>query len=58
MVRVDRTLLLVAVSDGLLHLPYPLSGEQPVTADWVWICLNSAGDRQVLAVLPRRSEHW
>jgi ribosome biogenesis GTPase len=55
-VRVDRTLLLVAVADGLLHLPYPLSGEQPVTGDWVWVGPNREGDRQILAVLPRRSE--
>ncbi|MBT2564899.1 ribosome small subunit-dependent GTPase A [Arthrobacter sp. ISL-85] len=55
-VRVDRTLLLVAVGDSLLHLPYPLSGEPAVTGDWVWIGPNRAGDRQILAVLPRRSE--
>ncbi|MFP5312347.1 MAG: GTPase RsgA, partial [Actinomycetes bacterium] len=54
-VRVDRTLLLVAVADGLLHLPYPLTGEPAVTGDWVWLGPNRAGDRQVLAVLPRRS---
>ncbi|WP_045732594.1 ribosome small subunit-dependent GTPase A [Pseudarthrobacter chlorophenolicus] len=55
-VRVDRNLLLVAVADGLLHLPYPLSGEAAVTGDWVWIGPNRAGDQQILAVLPRRSE--
>ncbi|MDQ0771239.1 ribosome biogenesis GTPase [Pseudarthrobacter defluvii] len=55
-VRVDRTLLLIASGDGLLHLPYPLSGEAAVTGDWVWIGPNRAGDRQILAVLPRRSE--
>ena len=55
-VRVDRNLLLVAVADGLLHLPYPLTGETAVTGDWVWIGPNRAGDRQILAVLPRRSE--
>ncbi|MHC6593903.1 ribosome small subunit-dependent GTPase A [Arthrobacter sp. C152] len=55
-VRVDRNLLLVAAADGLLHLPYPLSGEVAVTGDWVWIGPNRAGDRQILAVLPRRSE--
>ncbi|NUT72465.1 ribosome small subunit-dependent GTPase A [Pseudarthrobacter sp. C4D7] len=55
-VRVDRTLLLVAVGDGLLHLSYPLSGQPAVTGDWVWIGPNRAGDRQILAVLPRRSE--
>ncbi|MEV4988948.1 ribosome small subunit-dependent GTPase A [Pseudarthrobacter sp. LMD1-1-1.1] len=55
-VRVDRTLLLVAAGDGLLHLPYPLSGEPAVTGDWVWIGPNRAGNRQILAVLPRRSE--
>ena len=54
--RVDRTLLLVAVDDGLLHLPYPLSGGPAVTGDWVWIGPNRAGERQILAVLPRRSE--
>lgn len=55
-VRVDRNLLLVAVADGLLHLPYPLSGEAAVTGDWVWLGPNRAGDRQILTVLPRRSE--
>ena len=40
----------------LLHLPYPLSGEAAVTGDWVWIGPNRAGDRQILGVLPRRSE--
>ncbi|MGN7202341.1 ribosome small subunit-dependent GTPase A [Arthrobacter sp. SAFR-044] len=55
-VRVDRTLLLVAVGEGLLHLPYPLSGQPAVTGDWVWIGPNRAGDRQILAILPRRSE--
>ncbi|WJH24592.1 ribosome small subunit-dependent GTPase A [Pseudarthrobacter defluvii] len=55
-VRVDRTLLLVAVEDALLHLPYPLSGDPAVTGDWVWTGRNRAGDRQILAVLPRRSE--
>ncbi|MBX7443297.1 MULTISPECIES: ribosome small subunit-dependent GTPase A [unclassified Arthrobacter] len=54
-VRVDRNLLLVAVNDGLLHLPYPLSGDVPVTGDWVWTGPNRAGDRQILAVLPRVS---
>ena len=55
-VRVDRTLLLVAAGTGLLHLPYPLTGEPAVTGDWVWIGPNRAGARQILAVLPRRSE--
>jgi len=55
-VRVDRTLLLVAVDDGLLHLPYPLSGAPAVTGDWIWIGPNRAGERQILRVLPRRSE--
>jgi ribosome biogenesis GTPase / thiamine phosphate phosphatase len=55
-VRVDRSLLLVAAADGLLHLPYPLCGGPAVTGDWVWIGPNRAGDRQILAVLPRRSE--
>lgn len=55
-VRVDRNRLLVAVDDGLLHLPYPLTGDVPVTGDWVWTGPNRAGDRQILAVLPRLSE--
>jgi ribosome biogenesis GTPase len=55
-VRVDRNRLLVAAADGLLHLPYPLDGEVAVTGDWVWLGPNRAGDRQILAVLPRRSE--
>lgn len=55
-VRVDRNRLLVAVDDALLHLPYPLAGEVPVTGDWVWTGPNRAGERQILAVLPRLSE--
>ena len=55
-VRVDRNLLLVAVGADLLHLPYPLTGEGAVTGDWVWIGPNRAGERQILGVLPRRSE--
>ncbi|MDQ0871014.1 ribosome biogenesis GTPase [Arthrobacter sp. V1I9] len=55
-VRVDRNLLLVAAGPDLLHLPYPLTGETAVTGDWVWIGPNRAGDRQILGVLPRRSE--
>lgn len=55
-VRVDRNRLLVAVDDGLLHLPYPLAGDVPVTGDWVWTGPNRAGERQILAVLPRLSE--
>ncbi|MGK3647084.1 ribosome small subunit-dependent GTPase A [Pseudarthrobacter enclensis] len=55
-VRVDRNRLLVAAADGLLHLPYPLDGEVAVTGDWVWLGPNRAGDHQILAVLPRRSE--
>lgn len=55
-VRVDRSLLLVAVGAELLHLPYPLTGETAVTGDWVWIGPNRAGERQILGVLPRRSE--
>lgn len=55
-VRVDRNLLLVAVGDVLLHLPYPLTGEAAVTGDWLWIGPNRAGERQILGVLPRRSE--
>lgn len=55
-VRVDRNLLLVAVDNRLLHLPYPLAGGVPVTGDWVWTGPNRAGERQILAVLPRLSE--
>ncbi|RJU00274.1 ribosome small subunit-dependent GTPase A [Arthrobacter frigidicola] len=55
-VRVDRSLVLVAVGVDLLHLPYPLDAGVPATGDWVWIGPNRAGDRQILAVLPRRSE--
>ncbi|MDP9999573.1 ribosome small subunit-dependent GTPase A [Pseudarthrobacter sulfonivorans] len=55
-VRVDRNLLVVAVGTDLLHLPYPLTGETAVTGDWVWIGPNRAGERQILGVLPRRSE--
>jgi len=55
-VRVDRSLVLVAAGMDLLHLPYPLDAEVPVTGDWVWIGPNRAGDRQILGVLPRRSE--
>ncbi|WP_294566136.1 ribosome small subunit-dependent GTPase A [uncultured Arthrobacter sp.] len=55
-VRVDRSLVLVAVGVDLLHLSYPLDAGVPVTGDWVWIGPNRAGDRQILGVLPRRSE--
>ena len=55
-VRVDRSLVLVAVGAELLHLPYPLEAGVPVTGDWVWIGPNRAGDRQILGILPRRSE--
>ncbi|MGC0239185.1 ribosome small subunit-dependent GTPase A [Arthrobacter nitrophenolicus] len=55
-VRVDRNLLLVAVDNQLLHLPYPLAGGIPVTGDWVWTGPNRAGECQILAVLPRLSE--
>lgn len=55
-VRVDRSLVLVAVGVELLHLPYPLNDGVPVTGDWVWIGPNRAGDRQILGILPRRSE--
>jgi ribosome biogenesis GTPase len=55
-VRVDRSLLLVAAGTDLLHLPYPLTGDAAVTGDWVWMGPNRAGDRQVLGVLPRLSE--
>jgi ribosome biogenesis GTPase len=55
-VRVDRSLVLVAVGTELLHLPYPLDAGVPVTGDWVWIGPNRGGDRQIVDVLPRRSE--
>ncbi|UZX01295.1 ribosome small subunit-dependent GTPase A [Arthrobacter sp. CDRTa11] len=55
-VRVDRSLVLVAVGAELLHLPYPLDAGVPVTGDWVWIGPNRAGDRQIVGILPRRSE--
>jgi ribosome biogenesis GTPase len=55
-VRVDRSLVLVAVGADLLHLPYPLDARVPVTGDWVWIGPNRAGHRQIVGVLPRRSE--
>ena len=55
-VRVDRSLVLVAAGGELLHLPYPLDAGVPVTGDWVWIGPNRAGDRQIVAVLPRLSE--
>lgn len=55
-VRVDRSLLLVAAGTDLLHLPYPLTGDAAVTGDWVWMGPNRAGDRQILGVLPRLSE--
>jgi ribosome biogenesis GTPase len=55
-VRVDRSLVLVAVGAELLHVPYPLDAGVPVTGDWVWIGPNRGGDRQIVDVLPRRSE--
>ncbi|WP_066288293.1 ribosome small subunit-dependent GTPase A [Arthrobacter sp. B6] len=55
-VRVDRNLVLTAVGTELLHLPYPLDAGVPVTGDWVWIGPNRAGDRQIIGILPRRSE--
>jgi ribosome biogenesis GTPase len=55
-VRVDRSLVLVAVGTDVLHLPYPLDAGVPVTGDWVWIGPNRAGDRQITGILPRRSE--
>lgn len=55
-VRVDRSLVLVAVGSELLHLPYPLDAGVPVTGDWVWLGPNRAGDRQITVILPRRSE--
>jgi ribosome biogenesis GTPase len=55
-VRVDRSLVLVAVGNELLHLPYPLDAAVPVTGDWVWIGPNRAGPRQITGILPRRSE--
>ncbi|MBT2534123.1 ribosome small subunit-dependent GTPase A [Arthrobacter sp. ISL-48] len=55
-VRVDRSLVLAAAGGDLLHLPYPLDAGVPVTGDWVWVGPNRAGDRQIVGVLPRRSE--
>jgi ribosome biogenesis GTPase len=55
-VRVDRNLVLTAVGNELLHLPYPLDAGVPVTGDWVRIGPNRAGDRQIIGILPRRSE--
>lgn len=55
-VRVDRSLVLVAVGSELLHLRYPLDAGVPVTGDWVWIGSNRAGPRQITGILPRRSE--
>ena len=55
-VRVDRNLVLTAVGNELLHLPYPLDAGVPVTGDWVRIGPNRAGDRQITGILPRKSE--
>ena len=57
-VRVDRSLVLVAVGVELLHLPYPLEAGVPATGDLgIFIGPNRAGDRQILGrLLPRRSE--
>lgn len=55
-IRVDRTLVLVAAGDDILHLPYPLDAGIPVTGDWVWIGPNRAGERQIVDVLPRHSQ--
>ncbi|WP_425256380.1 MULTISPECIES: ribosome small subunit-dependent GTPase A [unclassified Pseudarthrobacter] len=55
-VRVDRSLVLVAAGEDLLHLPYPLDGGLPVTGDWVWLGPNRAGERQIVGILPRRSQ--
>lgn len=54
-VRVDRNRVLVADAAELRHLPYPARGEIPATGDWVWLGDNGAGERAVVAVLPRQS---
>ncbi|WP_437344707.1 ribosome small subunit-dependent GTPase A [Paenarthrobacter ureafaciens] len=54
-VRLDRNRVLVASSEGLLHLPYPSHGSAPATGDWVWLGHNTAGEPAVVAILPRLS---
>ncbi|WP_394357964.1 ribosome small subunit-dependent GTPase A [Paenarthrobacter ureafaciens] len=54
-VRLDRNRVLVASSEGLLHLPYPSHGPAPATGDWVWLGHNTAGEPAVVAILPRLS---
>ncbi|XAS69734.1 ribosome small subunit-dependent GTPase A [Micrococcaceae bacterium Sec5.7] len=55
-VRVDRSRLLVAAADEVLHLSYPLAADVPATGDWVWLGPNRAGDREIVGVLPRQSK--
>ncbi|WP_256214049.1 ribosome small subunit-dependent GTPase A [Arthrobacter sp. ov118] len=55
-IRVDRTLVLVADADGSAHLPYPRGGELPATGDWVWVGRNAAGEPAIAGILPRQSE--
>gem|GEM_PF-83789 len=55
-IRVDRTLVLVADGAGTSHLPYPRDGERPATGDWVWLGQNPAGEPVIAGVLPRHSE--
>ena len=54
-VRLDRNRVLVASSEGPLHLPYPSPGPAPATGDWVWLGHNTAGEPAVVAILPRLS---
>lgn len=54
-VRLDRNRVLVASSEGPLHLPYPSHGPAPATGDWVWLGHNTAGEPAVVAILPRLS---
>lgn len=55
-IRVDRTLVLVATYNTTLHLPYPGNGELPVTGDWVWLGSSTAGEPAITGILPRHSE--
>ncbi|MET1021025.1 MAG: ribosome small subunit-dependent GTPase A [Arthrobacter sp.] len=54
-IRVDRSLVLVAAHDATPHLPYPSAGEVPATGDWVWLGSTAAGEPAILGILPRRS---
>jgi ribosome biogenesis GTPase / thiamine phosphate phosphatase len=52
-VRMDRNRVLIAVADGMHHLPYPRTGTVPATGDWVWLGHNEAGEDAIAGVLPR-----